>query len=75
MGNDILTYLVTNVSFGTLFVWLLFDTRKDSKQREEKYQNTIEGLVDTVGVVKEIKIDVQSIKVDVEDLKKDRGDV
>lgn len=34
--------LVSNGVFALLFVWLLFDTRKESKQREEKLVTQIE---------------------------------
>lgn len=57
-----MTWLMTNVSFGALFVWLLIDTRKDSKQREIKYQDTIEKLAEKISIVKDIKEDVEEIK-------------
>lgn len=60
--NELITYVISNVSFGALFVWLLWDTRKDSKQREEKYQNTIDKLADKISIVQEIKEDVEVIK-------------
>lgn len=62
MENELITYVISNISFGALFVWLLWDTRKDSKQREEKYQNTIDKLADKISIVQEIKQDVEQIK-------------
>lgn len=62
MEKDIITYVLSNVSFGALFVWLLWDTRKDSKQREEKYQDTIDKLADKISIVQDIKEDVEEIK-------------
>lgn len=62
MDSELITYLLSNLSFGSLFVWLLWDTRKDSKQREEKYQGTIEKLADKIAIVQEIKEDVEEIK-------------
>ena len=62
MENELITYVISNISFGALFVWLLWDTRKDSKQREEKYQNTIDKLADKISIVQEIKEDVEIIK-------------
>lgn len=62
MENEIMTYLISNISFGALFVWLLWDTRKDSKQREEKYQATIDKLADKISIVQDIKEDVEEIK-------------
>lgn len=48
--------------FCGLFVWLLMDTRKDTKERELKYQQTIDKLADKFGVVEEIRTDVEDIK-------------
>lgn len=48
--------------FCGLFVWLLMDTRKDTKEREVKYQETIEKLADKFGLVEDIKADVEDIK-------------
>mgnify|MGYP004551672583 FL=1 len=62
MNGELITYLLSNLSFGSLFVWLLWDTRKDSKQREDKYQETIDKLADKIAIVQEIKEDVEEIK-------------
>lgn len=35
-------YLLTQGPFAALFVWLLFTTRKDGKEREDKLYGTIE---------------------------------
>jgi hypothetical protein len=60
--NELITYVISNVSFGALFVWLLWDTRKDSKQREGKYQATIDKLADKISIVQDIKEDIEIIK-------------
>lgn len=57
-----MTYVISNISFGALFVWLLWDTRKDSKQREERYQETIDKLADKIAIVEDIEKDVKEIK-------------
>lgn len=62
MEQEILTQLISQGAFATLFVWLLWDTRKDSKAREEKYQSTIDKLADKINIVEEIKEDVEEIK-------------
>ena len=62
MENEALKYILSNISFGVLFVWLLMDTRKESKQREEKYQDVIDKLADKFNVVEDIKNDVEEIK-------------
>lgn len=62
MDGELIKYAVTQGAFAALFVWLLIDTRKDSKERETKYQNTIDKLADKFGVVEDIKQDVEEIK-------------
>lgn len=41
MENEILKAIVNNRAWVVMFVWLLFDTRKESKAREEKLQQII----------------------------------
>lgn len=60
---------ITQGIFCVLFIWLLFDTRKDSKEREIKYQSTIDKnqqiineLATKFDVVEDIKDDVELIK-------------
>ena len=62
METEILKIVVSQGIFAVLFVWLFFDTRKDSKQREEKYINTIDKLTDKISIVEDIKEDVEDIK-------------
>lgn len=54
---------ITQLSYGALFVWLLMDTNKKNKEREDKYQATIDLLVSKVGIIEEVKNDVDEIKV------------
>ena len=61
-GNEVIKYFITQGAFAVLFMWLLIDTRKDSKQREEKYQQTIDKLADKINIVEDIKDDVEEIK-------------
>ena len=42
MNQDILIWLMSNISFGALFVWLLSDTRKEAKEREKSLNDTID---------------------------------
>ncbi|MBU3103004.1 BhlA/UviB family holin-like peptide [Clostridium gasigenes] len=60
--DQLLNPVIANGVFACLFVWLLLDTRKDGKQREGKYQDTISSLVEKISVVEEIKEDVEAIK-------------
>lgn len=54
--------VISQGAFAVLFVWLFMDTRKENKEREGKYQETINKLADKIGVVEEIREDVQAIK-------------
>lgn len=51
MEGEVIKYFITQGAFAVLFMWLLIDTRKDSKQREEKYQQTIDKLADKINIV------------------------
>ena len=55
MEGEVIKYFITQGAFAVLFMWLLIDTRKDSKQREEKYQQTIDKLADKINIVEDIK--------------------
>lgn len=69
MDNQFIDMLANQGIFVALFVWLFWDTRKDSKQREEKYQETINNLAEQTGINKEVKADVEEIKKDVTEIK------
>jgi hypothetical protein len=67
--SEVMKYAITQGIFAVLFIWLLFDTRKDSKDREIKYQSTIDKnqqviseLASKFNVVEDIKDDVELIK-------------
>lgn len=62
MEKELLMQIATNGAFAILFVWLLIDTRKDSKAREEKYLNTIDKLADKINIIEDVKEDVEEIK-------------
>jgi hypothetical protein len=69
MESEVMRYAITQGIFAVLFIWLLFDTRKDSKERETKYQSTIDKnqqiineLANKFNVVEDIKDDVELIK-------------
>lgn len=69
MENEIIKIVISNGIFCSLFVWLLIDTRKDTKQREGKYQEIITSLSDKIGIIDVMKDDIKSIKTDVDYLK------
>lgn len=60
--NELLSFDVSQISFATLFVWLLIDTNKKNQAREEKYQDTIDKLAENIGVIQDVKDDVEEIK-------------
>lgn len=76
MENQIISFVITQGAFATLFTWLLFDTRKENKEREKKYLETIEEskerernyleaiskLSDNLNVIRDVKEDVDYIK-------------
>ena len=68
MDEQLITFVLSNISFGVLFVWLLFDTRKDSIEREKKYQETIDKLADKMAIVIEIRDDVEEVKEKIKNL-------
>jgi hypothetical protein len=41
MENELMKYFITQGAFAALFVWLLITTKKDNKDREKNYQDTI----------------------------------
>ncbi|MEX0085142.1 BhlA/UviB family holin-like peptide [Clostridium butyricum] len=70
MENELLKTIVSQGAWAVLFVWLLIDTRKESKTREEKLQNiinknqeVISELAEKFDVVENIESDVKEIKI------------
>lgn len=61
MINEIIDLAVSNGLWATLFVGLLFYILKDSSSREKKYQITISTLSSHLGIVNDIKEEVQEI--------------
>lgn len=73
MENEILKIIAGQGAFAVLFVWLLIDTRKESKTREEKLQEiisknqtVISELAEKFDVVENIQEDVKDIKIKLE---------
>ena len=74
MENEILKTIVNNRAWVVMFVWLLFDTRKESKAREEKLQQiinknqeVISELAENFNVFENIQQDVADIKIKLDD--------
>lgn len=60
--QEIMSVVISNGIFAILFVLLFFYQLKDSKQREAKYQKTIEELTKHIGIIEGIKEDVEELK-------------
>ncbi len=62
---DFWSELVKNVVsygvFAMLFVFLFFYQLKDSAKREESYRETIEALTESLGVMKELKEQIDQL--------------
>lgn len=69
MDGEIIKYALTQSAFAALFVWLLIDTRKDSKEREKGYQDTIKENQTIISKLTEKFNIVEGIKDDIEDIK------
>lgn len=62
MWDEVFSVALTNGIFACLFVALLVYELKDSRQREKKYQKTIDTLSARLVTVETVKEDVDEIK-------------
>ncbi len=62
MWNEILNLALKNGLWAVLFLGLFVFVIKDSTKREQKYQQTIKDLTTHLGIVKDIKEDIDEIK-------------
>ena len=62
LWQEIISVIISNGIFAILFVYLFYYQLRDSKRREEKYQKTIEQLSKHLGVIEQIKEDVEYLK-------------
>ena len=60
--ENLLNIDITQISFGFLFVWLLFDTNKKNENREAKYHDIIDNLSKDISAIQVVKNDVEEIK-------------
>ena len=75
MWEEVLKQAVSYGIFAVLFCCLLIYQLKDSAKREQKYQETIEGLVEKFDVLCEIKEDNEQIKKDNEKIIADNTEI
>lgn len=69
MENELIKTIVSQGAWAVLFVWLLIDTRKESKAREEKLQSIINKNQEVISELAEKFDVVESIQEDVTDIK------
>ena len=67
MEAEILKTIVSQGAWAILFVWLLIDTRKESKTREEKLQSIINKNQEVISELAEKFNVVEDIQEDVND--------
>ena len=60
--KEIISVVVSNGIFATLFVGLFCYQLKDSRRRENKYQKTIEDLTIHLDLIEDVKEDIQELK-------------
>ena len=63
LWEQIVSMVVSNGIFATLFVGLFCYQIKDSRKREDKYQKTIEDLTFHLDIIEDVKEDVKELKV------------
>ncbi len=62
MWDEVFSVALTNGIFACLFVALLIYELKDSRQREKKYQKTIDTLSSRLVTIEKIHEDIDEIK-------------
>lgn len=62
MTQQIIELAIKNGLWAVLFTFLLIYVLKDSSKREKKYQKTIVDLTDHLGIVRDIKKEVEIVK-------------
>lgn len=65
MWEKIFNLAISNGIWAVLFLILLFFQLKDSKERESKYQRTIESLGKSLEIINDVKEDVEIIKEEI----------
>lgn len=69
MENELIKAIASQGAWAILFVWLLIDTRKESKAREEKLQSIINKNQEVISELAEKFDVVENIQQDVTDIK------
>ncbi len=69
MESELFKTMISQGAWAVLFVWLLIDTRKESKTREEKLQGIINKNQEVIGELADKFDVVENIQSDVTDIK------
>ncbi len=69
MWEEIVQLAVGNGIFAVMFVYLLMFELKDSRSRENKYQQTIDTLSKNLGAVENISQNVNEMGKDINEIK------
>ena len=70
MIDQIINLAISNGLWAVLFVFLFLYQISNSQKREQKYQNVIDNLTNSLGIVKNIDTQIKSINKEVLRLKK-----
>lgn len=70
MIDEIINLAISNGLWAVLFVLLFLYQINNSQKREQKYQNIIDNLTNSLGIVKSIDTQIKSINKEVLKLKK-----
>ncbi len=70
MIDEIINLAISNGLWAVLFVLLFLYQISNSQKREQKYQNIIDNLTNSLGIVKSIDTQIKSINKEVLKLKK-----
>ena len=73
--EELVSMIVANGLWATLFCILLAYELKDSRRRESRYTETINMLSEKLGVIKSVKADTVEIKSDVEAVRSDTEEI
>lgn len=69
MEDELIKTIASQGAWAILFIWLLIDTRKESKTREEKLQSIINKNQEVISELAEKFDVVENIQQDVTDIK------
>lgn len=70
MVEQIVNLAISNGLWAVLFVLLFFYQVKNSSNREKKYQQIIDNLTNSLGIVKSIDANVRALNKDIVKIKK-----